>query len=80
MAKQRFPVFLPIGAEDFTGSISWTPYNSWWIVIVLATYFTVIFVPFDIAFSKDRGGAPFRAAMSTPTDPLTHMPAPKHQQ
>lgn len=73
MGEQRFPVFLPMGAEEFTGRISCTPYNAWWVAIVLATYFTVLFVPFDIAFSKVDGGAPLGHLMSVRTHQLRQI-------
>ena len=63
MAKRRFPVFLPIGAEELPGEMNWTPFNVWWIIVVFATYFTLLFVPFDIAFANERAGEPTHAAV-----------------
>ena len=54
---RSFPLFYPVRPSNIGDEWSWAPYNVWWLIILLATYFTVFFVPFDVAFSRETTGA-----------------------
>lgn len=54
---RSFPVFYPVRAATIADEWSWKPYNVWWLIIIFATYFTVFFVPYDIAFNRETTGA-----------------------
>lgn len=53
---RRFPVFFPPRVAFIRDEWTWSPYNVWWLLIICATYFTVLFVPFDVAFSRETTG------------------------
>jgi hypothetical protein len=60
------PVFTPMRPAHMAEEFTWTPYNVWWLIVVMATYFTLVFVPFDIAFSKQGGGVfPTRSLLAS---------------
>lgn len=54
--RARFPVFFPVRPSNIADEWTWAPYNVWWLIILMATYFTVFFVPFDVAFSRETTG------------------------
>lgn len=56
--EMRRGVIIPFRREDPVQVFAVTPYTLWWFTTVVATYFAVFYIPFDIAFSDIAGALP----------------------
>lgn len=54
-AKDRgccgFPIFYPYRHEGYLLQFNFDFYNCYWLFTVAATYFMIVFTPFEIAFA-----------------------------
>lgn len=71
LALRRVPVFVPQSPTELFKSFRWSGYSVWWLFMVGATYFTLLFVPFDMAFSPYGARPP----LSPPQRPAPRPPS-----
>lgn len=51
-------VIIPFKQDDPFQVFTFTFYTLWWFTTVVTTYFSLFFIPFDIAFSRAPGAGP----------------------